>query len=330
MAIKQDRIDGQDPTQDPNQPQDQPIGSVPTPKANVNVQPAPQSVDALTAQPGAPAPDPLAFAAPQAVLNEGGVGPGNPIAPAQDGASWLGAQVGGLPTANAAPTSAFSYTDPATGQPTQAASAADAPGQAGFASAPLIANQNGGNMTPQGTSANQFAGYVGPQGGGFGAGPSGDSRTALANLQQISGVDPSKFGLGPNSSPQEVDAITKQMAAIANRDPAAIDAAISSQNPFVRRVALSYKLGLGADGLDRLTQDAQSSLYGGSVARVLDTYNLPLETKRQVLDALGRGGESGSLTDFIYEGNALQGGNRQYRPPGDTTANAPARPAMQC
>lgn len=79
--------------------------------------------------------------------------------------------------------------------------------------------------------------------------PSSSVPEALATLQSMTGVDPSKFGFGPQSTLQEIDAARGLMSGIGNRDPAAIQAGMQSTNPFIKQTAYAYNMGYGSAGL---------------------------------------------------------------------------------
>lgn len=153
-----------------------------------------------------------------------------------------------------------SFIDPNTGQPSLVPQSQAPKGIPYFLSAGI---DPATGATPEGDVFNQFRGYVGPQGGGFGSGPG--SRTAFESL---SGVSADKLGDTSGWTPDQWNAVTRQFGGIANRDPASIDAALASDNPFIQRTAAAYKSGRGGEGLT----DAEFARFqqGG-----LDALNAP-------------------------------------------------------
>lgn len=216
---------------------------------------APQSVEKFA---GAPAVDPMAFAPPSQATNAQGITT-PPPAPAQDGASWFGGPqavsqiapppqgglpetgapagqppaIGGASTRSPAP-SVFNYVDPATGQGATAGSPTDVPGTVGYMSSPLV---NGGTQTAAATPTNAFAGYVGPQGGGFGA-PDSAYATPQGAANAWGGVTgiPLPAALQGKSG-ADVQAATKLMGGIANGDKASIQQALNSPIPEIQSAA---------------------------------------------------------------------------------------------
>lgn len=101
---------------------------------------------------------------------------------------------------------------------------------------------------PGATNTNQFGGYVSPNGGQFGGNYSADPQAAMTHFSSVSGVDAAKLGLGPSATADDYNYFTKLFGGIASRDPAAIQAAMASGNPYVMQVAQSYSEGRGSGG----------------------------------------------------------------------------------
>jgi len=153
-------------------------------------------------------------------------------------ASAGAAAAGAAATANAARTS--SVTRPAT--PTTTAATPVTPV---VVSEPLI---DGGTRTALGTTANAFVGYVSPDGGGFGVGNTGNISQMLRGLEAMSGIDsgttyingvyaggnPTVFGMSANATATEIASVSNTNSRIANGDQAAIKAALTSSNSWLR------------------------------------------------------------------------------------------------
>lgn len=157
------------------------------------------------------------------------------------------AQAPAQPPAPQAPATQFNYLD-AQGQPQAAASSSAVPGQAGYVSEGIDPKTG---RTGSGDVFNAFKGYVGPQGGTFGAGAPGRSA-----FEGISGVSADKLGDTANWTPEQWAATTKHFGGIANGDQASIDAGLTSDNQFLKDTATAYKGGYGSQGIEAMNRDA--------------------------------------------------------------------------
>lgn len=151
-------------------------------------------------------------------------------------------------------------------------------------SAPPIASAAGGTMTPQGDLGNTMRGYETDVGGVFGQADTGDRSQALRALESISGLDsgttytngvygggdPTKFGLGANATSADITALSKQNGLIANGDPGAIKAGLTSPNPWLRanaeREAATHPELLQAGAVSRLAGNATAAKPGEQAA----------------------------------------------------------------
>lgn len=151
------------------------------------------------------------------------------------------------PPAAPMPAGPSPYVAPAAPAPIPTMSGDWTPPTAAAGSAPLIASAAGGTMTPQGDAGNAFRGYVSSEGGTFGQADTGDRSQALRALESISGIDSgttyqggvygggdaTKFGLGANATSAEITALSKLNGLVANGDPAGIQQALASGNPWL-------------------------------------------------------------------------------------------------
>lgn len=120
------------------------------------------------------------------------------------------------------------------------------PGNAGAPNVPGAGTPNAPNG-PVGPSGQQQGPDAPPN---FAvAHPSANIEDALGGLSSTTGISPQVFGLSAASSVADVDRVRGIMAAIGNRQPAAIEAGKNDPNPFVRRTAYAYALGYGGQGL---------------------------------------------------------------------------------
>lgn len=154
----------------------------------------------------------------------------------------------GAPAAGS-PGSTFSYTDPTTGKPTQGALPG---GVSGYASAPLTAS---GTSTTTATPTNDFAGYVGDKGGGFGA---KDAAGIASIIGQPSYLSPGQVqGLSQRiiADPQ----LKATWEGIARNDPAAIQAAVNGNDPDLAAIGREYAQRLGVGNSAAPVQNSSSN-----------------------------------------------------------------------
>jgi hypothetical protein len=116
------------------------------------------------------------------------------------------------------------------------------------ANAPLAGTQfyKSESLSPDATSTttgdvfNAFKGYVSPDGGSFGGGPSADTSAARTAWESLSGVSGDKLGDTSGWDTGKWDAMRKTFGGIANKDKDTTLGALQSDNPFVKETAQRY------------------------------------------------------------------------------------------
>ncbi len=267
---------------------------------------APATADPLTAMSGTiNSVDPLAFSPPPLTDTQGG---GAPLPPPNATLGSPFGDVGGM-----SPVALPSNGAPPALPGVQAQGASAAPPISADALAPQPITS-----TKTGTTSNAFNGLTNDAGdNAFGTPMNADASTALRALEASSGInagtswnagtnsatggDPTKFGLPANASAADIHNLALQMSAIANGDPTAIKAGLSSANPVLKQIAQSYDLGLGSAGLggqDYATAKASSdALKAGGAnppSAVVPTDTSKLPTDPSLLALLQGGGDPGS------------------------------------